>query len=96
MKSFFLALFLAALAPAGRADSAVCWVVCSTKTGDMGIGATVGGANRLGCTITGRTARIVYRINPATGRRALFRTFVGGTISTKMTWAQFVAAEGVR
>ena len=96
MKIILLALFLIALVPARRADSADCWVIVSTKTGDVGIGSTTGGKNQLSCAIIGRKVRVVYRFNPATGRRVFFRTFVGGTVSTKITWAQFVAAEGPR
>ncbi len=58
------------------------------------LGSTAGGVNSLGRTIIGRRARLVYLINPATGKGATFRIFTGGTASTKMTWGQFVATEG--
>jgi hypothetical protein len=61
----------------------------------MGIGSTTGGVNTLGCTLTGRKLRIVHRLNPATGRRAYFRTFTGGHWSTTTTWSQFRSAEGL-
>ncbi len=83
----------AAVCPGRAAD---CWVITCLRTGDVGIGSTKGGVNTLDRAVIGRRARLVYLINPATGKGAPFRIFVGGTASTKMTWAQFAAAEGRR
>ena len=91
MKSlFFTALLLVFTGPAHAAD---CWVVFCAKTGDVGIGSTTGGVNTLGRVVTGRKSRLVYLMNPATGKGATFRIFLGGKASTKTTWPQFVAAE---
>ena len=99
MNALLLFLILAAAstaAPARPASSADCWVITRVTTGDVAIGSTSGGVNTLDCSITGRTSRLVYLINPATGKGAIFRIFLGGKVSTTMTWAQFVAAEQAR
>jgi hypothetical protein len=94
MKRVFCVVLLAVLAwPAHAAD---CWMITCLRTGDVGIGSTTGGVNSLGRVVTGRRARLVYLMNPATGKGATFRIFVGGTASTKMTWPQFAAREAVR
>ena len=94
---FVLILAVAGMAAVTRPSRAAdCWVITCVRTGDVGIGSTTHGMHSLGCAITGRKARLVYLINPATGKGATFRIFVGGKVSTTMTWAQFVAAEGGR
>jgi len=91
MRRVLFALLLAVLASPARA--ADCWTIINVRTGDVGIGSTRGKVNSLGRTITHRQTRLVYLINPATGKGATFRIFTGGTNSTKITWRQFVAAE---
>ena len=91
MRHVLFVLLLAGLASSARA--ADCWTIINLRTGDAGIGSTRGGVNSLGRTITHRQTRLVYLINPATGKGATFRIFTGGTASTKMTWRQFVATE---
>jgi hypothetical protein len=91
MRCVFFAVLLAALV--GTAHAADCWTIINVRTGDAGFGSTHGGVNALGRTITHRQARLVYLINPATGKGATFRIFTGGTASTKITWRQFVAVE---
>ena len=76
--------------------AANCWMITYLRTGDVGIGSTSGGVNTLGRAVMHRQARLVYLVNPATGRGAPFRIFTGGTESTNMTWAQFVAVENGR
>ena len=96
MKALVFILLLIAVgtaAAARQARAADCWVITNVRTGDVGIGSTTGGVNTLGRAVTGRRARLVYLMNPATGKGATFRIFAGGTASTKMTWAKFVAAE---
>ncbi len=90
MKSLF---FAALLLLTGSAHAADCWVIFCVKTGDVGIGSTTGGVNTLGRSVTGRKSRLVYLMNPATGKGATFRIFLGGKASTKTAWPQFVAAE---
>jgi hypothetical protein len=89
MRALVFMLFLAGV-PAHAVD---CWTITNLRTGDVGIGSTDGRTNTLGRAITGRRSRLVYLINPATGKGETFRIFVGGTSTTKIAWAQFVAAE---
>ena len=94
MRRVLFAAMLAALV--GSARAADCWVITNVRTGDVGIGSSMGKVNTLGRTITHRQARLVYLMNPATGKGATFRIFTGGTASTKLTWAQFVDTENGR
>ena len=91
MRRVLVAVLLALVtSPAHAAD---CWTIINLRTGDVGIGSIRSGMNSLGRAITHRQARLVYLINPGTGKGATFRIFTGGTASTKTTWRQFVATE---
>jgi hypothetical protein len=96
MRRMILAVTMTMTALVHNARAVDCWMITNVRTGDVGIGSSARGKSSLGRTITHRQARLVYLMNPATGKGATFRIFSGGTASTKMTWAQFVAAETAR
>ena len=88
-----LLLILATLALPLRAETANCWIVYAA-TGDMAIGHATGGVTTLDSTMASR--RKTTPVATVNGKKVTTLRFSGGVVSTQRTWAQFIAAEGLR